>query len=97
MIKIRLNKPPTRIEERILAISDHLERNNEYNYINNVTRKNKYVLSFLERGEIFESYSQTKGKKFEIKIYAKYDLSKKVKLEVTDSSRDLLSLHRVWN
>jgi len=60
-----------------LAISDHLDWDNEYDHLIMLQEKINTYLSFLESGEVYESYPQAKGKKFEIKIYAKCDLSKK--------------------
>ena len=60
-----------------LAISDHLDWNNEIDHLLMLQEKINTYLRFLESSEVYESYPQAKGKRFEIKIYAKYDLSEK--------------------
>lgn len=60
-----------------LAISDHLDWDNEYEHLIMLQEKINTYLSFLQSGEVYKSYPQAKGKKFDIKIYAKYELSKK--------------------
>ena len=60
-----------------LAITDHLNWENEYEHLIMLQEKINLYLSFLESGEIYESYPIAKGKNIEIKIYAKYDLTEK--------------------
>jgi hypothetical protein len=62
-----------------LAITDYLNWENEYEHLIMLQEKINSYLSFLESGEVYESYPLAKGKKFEIKIFAKYDLSLKAK------------------
>lgn len=63
----------------VLAISDNLNWENEYDHLIMLQDKINKYLGFIESGEIMKSYPQAAGKEFEIKIYAKYNFSKKAK------------------
>ncbi|WP_342599697.1 DUF6572 domain-containing protein [Psychrobacillus sp. FSL H8-0483] len=66
-------------EEKLvtLAITDHLDWENEYDHLIMLQEKINLYLSFLESGEIYESCPSAKDKKFEIKLFSKYDLTEK--------------------
>ncbi|RLQ93674.1 DUF6572 domain-containing protein [Falsibacillus albus] len=57
-----------------LAITDHLDWSNEYEHLILLQDKINIYVSFLESGEVYESYPQAEGKNFEIKIFSKFDL-----------------------
>lgn len=63
----------------MIAISDHLDWSNEYEHLIMLQDKLNSYLSFIESGEIYESYSKAKDKDIEIIIYAKYDITEKAK------------------
>ncbi|RDI38383.1 DUF6572 domain-containing protein [Falsibacillus pallidus] len=58
-----------------LALTDHLDWSNEYEHLVLLQDKINLYVSFLESGEVYESYPQAKGKNFEIKIFSKFDLT----------------------
>jgi hypothetical protein len=73
-------------EKVTLAISDHLNWDNECEHLIIFQDKLNTYLRFLESGEVYETYPQAKGKQLEIMIYAKYELSEKAE-EFLDFAR----------
>lgn len=61
----------------MIGISDHLDWSNEYEHLIMLQDKLNSYLSFIESGEIYESYPKAKDKNIEIIIYAKYDFTEK--------------------
>ena len=57
----------------ILTISNHLEWNSEHLFLLQ-EKINKY-LSFIESGEILESYPESKGRVLKINVVCKYEPS----------------------
>ncbi|MEM1113743.1 MAG: DUF6572 domain-containing protein [Pseudomonadota bacterium] len=65
----------------VLTISDHLEWNDEHLYL--LQEKLNAYLAFLESGEVYEAYPDSKGKAFKINVVCKY--------EPTPSARKFIS------
>jgi len=63
----------------IMTISDHLDWDDEHNHMLLLQDKINVYLGTIENEEIYEVYPQSKGKKFEIRVCAKYDLTKNAK------------------
>lgn len=57
----------------ILTISDHLEWDNDHLFL--LQEKINVYLAFLESGEVYEAYPDSKGKEFKINVVCKYELS----------------------
>jgi hypothetical protein len=58
----------------ILSIIDDLDWKDEIYHLTLLQEKINTYLSFLESGEVYESYTLSKDRNFEIKIYLKYKL-----------------------
>jgi len=58
----------------ILSILDDLNWSNEHNHLLLLQEKINLYLSFIESGEIYDTYPLSIGKKIEIEIYFKHDL-----------------------
>ena len=54
-----------------LTISDHLEWNSEHLFL--LQEKINCYLAFLESGEVFETYPESKNKDFKINLVCKYE------------------------
>jgi hypothetical protein len=72
-----------------LTISDHLTWTEELEHMFLLQEKINKYLAFIESGEIYTAYKKAKGKKIEIEIYAKYDLTEKAK-QFIDEIRNVL-------
>lgn len=59
-------------DECVLTISDHLEWSLENNHILLLQEKINTYLSFIESGEILDSYPQAKNKAIRIELVLKY-------------------------
>jgi hypothetical protein len=59
-----------------LLITDHLNWENEKEHMLLLQNKINKYLSFIESGEVYSTYPLAKEKKFEIRVYAKYTLTK---------------------
>lgn len=76
----------------IMTISDHLDWKNEEEHMLLLQNKINSYLGTVENGELYEVYPESKGKKIEIRICAKYNLTynaqefvRKVKKIIEDS------------
>ena len=58
-----------------LAISDHLDWNDEKAHLLKLQDKINTYLSFIESGEVYDAYPQAIDKSFVIKVYGKYALT----------------------
>lgn len=58
--------------EVVLTISDHLEWNNSRDHQVILQDKINWYLAFIESGEIFESYSDSKGRPVVIQVIFKF-------------------------
>ncbi|MGC5325414.1 DUF6572 domain-containing protein [Brevibacillus sp. SYSU BS000544] len=58
----------------ILTISDHLDWEDELFHLYLLQEKLNSYLAFVESGEIFETYSQAKGRNISFMIYFAHDL-----------------------
>lgn len=58
----------------ILSIIDDLNWENENYHLNLLQEKINIYLSFIESGEIYETYPNAKNRVVEIKIYFKHEL-----------------------
>jgi hypothetical protein len=57
-----------------LAIIDDLDWEDEGKHLTILQDKINLYLGFIESGDIYESYPDSKGRNLEIKIYSKYDI-----------------------
>ena len=55
----------------VLTISDHLEWDDKHLLL--LQEKINIYLAFLESGEVFESYPDSRGREFKINIMCKYE------------------------
>ncbi|ADL53277.1 DUF6572 domain-containing protein [Clostridium cellulovorans] len=58
-----------------LTITDELDWEDEINHLRLIQDKVNNYLSFIESGELYQTYPTSKGKKIEIEIYCKYELT----------------------
>ncbi|WP_044618999.1 DUF6572 domain-containing protein [Gynuella sunshinyii] len=57
----------------VLTILDHLEWDDEHLYL--LQEKINTYLAFIESGEVYETYPNSKGKEFKINVVCKYEPS----------------------
>ena len=57
----------------VLTISDHLEWDDEHLYL--LQEKINTYLAFIESGEVYVTYPNSKGKEFKINVVCKYEPS----------------------
>lgn len=62
--------------EVTLVISDEMDWESETEHLLLMQDKMNLYLSYIESGQVYEAYPETKGKKFVIHIYAKYETDK---------------------
>ena len=62
-------------DEIILSISDHLDWNDEITHLEILQNKLNSYIEFIECGQIFEDYPNSKGKKLVIEIVSQYKYS----------------------
>ena len=65
----------------VLKISDHLAWNDEHLYL--LQNKINAYLTFIESGEIFEEYPESKGKEFAICLVCKYEPTDPAKIFIS--------------
>ncbi len=58
----------------VLSIIDNLDWNNECQHLSLLQDKLNYYLGFIESNEIYVAYPKSKGREFEIFIYARYSV-----------------------
>lgn len=57
----------------VLTISDHLKWDDDHLYL--LQEKINTYLAFIESGEVYETYPNSKGKEFKINVVCKYEPS----------------------
>lgn len=62
-------------DEVVLTISDHLDWEDEHEHLLLLQEKINTYLSFIESGEIYDSYAKANGKKIVIEVISQFELS----------------------
>lgn len=57
----------------ILTVADEMDWHSDNNHLILLQEKLNYYLSFLESGEVYESYPKSVNKKFRIQVMFKYE------------------------
>jgi hypothetical protein len=61
------------LNETILTISDHLDWSDLYNHLIDLQEKLNTYIEFIEGGQIYESYPQSKGRRLVIEVVGQYN------------------------